>query len=434
MFGVDHNSDKNSERDALQVADKDALRRVRTSWNKPMPRAMNSGVEAGPPARAAVVAAMALVLSACGGESGGQQAAQAIVVPMASPVVKEVTVWDEYVGRFEAVNRVEIRPRVSGYLEAVHFQDGALIEKGDALFTIDPRPFRAALDGAQARAESARTAARLAAAELDRAKRLLESRAGSQEEYDRRLQAKQAADAEVAAANAAVTQAELELEFTDIRSPISGRASRDFVNTGNLVSAQTSLLTTIVSIDPIHFVFTGSEQDYLNYSRLSQAGNRESSRNAPNPVRIKLEDQEDYLVEGVMNFVDNALNPGTGTIEAQAIVENDDGFLTPGMFGRLRLYGRDPFQATLIPDTAIQFDQSRQFVWVMGEGGAAEMRTVRLGRLVADGMRIVEEGLSPADKIVVAGFARVRPGAPLQPAPDGPPGGDASVASAGTDE
>ncbi len=306
---------------------------------------------------------------------------------------------------------------MSGYLEAVHFEDGAIVEEGAPLFTIDRRPFEAALTGAEARAESAQTSQRLADAELARARRLFEARAGSQEDLDRRLQAKQAADADVAAANAAVQQARLELEFTEIKSPIAGRASRDLVNKGNLVTAQSTLLTTVVSIDPIHFVFNGSERDYLNYSRLSKSGERQSSRDAPNPVRIKLDDQEEYAIEGVMNFVDNAINPTTATIEAQAVVPNPDGFLTPGMFGRLRLYGRDPFEAMLIPDAAIQFDQSRRFVWVVGAGDVAEMRPVELGRLVEDGMRIVENGLSRDDRLIVSGFAMLRPGAPVNPQP-----------------
>ncbi|MEM8771484.1 MAG: efflux RND transporter periplasmic adaptor subunit [Pseudomonadota bacterium] len=351
--------------------------------------------------------------------SGGGQGGPA-PVDATAPIIKEVTVWDEYVGRFEAVNRVEVRPRVSGYLEDVHFDDGAVVENGDLLFSIDPRPFEAVLAGARARAEASRTAQRLAVAELARSKKLLDARAGSQEEYDQRLQAKQAADADVAASEAAVQQAVLDLEFTKIRSPIAGRVSRDLVNKGNLVTAQNTLLTTVVSVDPIHFVFTGSERDYLNYSRLAQSGARTSSRDAPNPVRIKLEDQDDFLIEGRMNFVDNAINPSTGTIQAQAVVDNPDAFLTPGMFGRLRLFGRDPFEAMLIPDTAVQFDQSEQFVWVVGEENKAQRRPIVLGRLIEDGMRIVEDGLRPDDRIITSGFAMIRPGAPVAPTEPSP--------------
>lgn len=374
------------------------------------------------------LAAGLALLAACGGPDAGP-APRRVTVPMASPVVREVTVWDDYVGRFVALNRVEIRPRVSGYLDAVHFEDGATVAKGDRLFTIDPRPFEAALAGAKARARAAQTSVDLAEAEFGRAKKLLESRAGSQEDYDRRLQALEAARADVAAAAASVNEAELNLEFTDIRAPIDGRVSSDFVNAGNLVSAQTSLLTTIVSIDPIHFRFTGSERDYLNYLRLAEAGDRQSSRDAPNPVRIKLEDRDDYTIEGVMDFVDNALDPTTGTIEATAIIDNKAGFLTPGMFGRLRLYGRDPFEAVIIPDSAVQFDQSRQFVWTRNGEGKAEMRVITLGRLLEDGERIVEEGLSEDDQIVIAGFAQIRPGVDLEPAPAQPAAGAALSAT-----
>lgn len=354
-------------------------------------------------------------VQSCGRPDSNGQFGGALPVSIVAPDRRIVQLWDEYVGRFEAVDRVEIRPRVSGYLEAVHFYDGDIVEQGELLFTIDPRPFKAALDGAKARAEAARTAQRLAINELARAKRLLDAKAGSQEEYDRRLQAKQAADADVAAANAAVEAAALDLEFTQIKSPIAGRAGRDLINKGNLVTAQTSLLTTVVSIDPIHFVFTGSESDYLNYSRLAQRGDRPSSREEANPVRIKLDDQTDYEIEGLVNFIDNSLRETTGTIEAQAVVENADGFLTPGMFGRLRLYGRDPFEATLIPDAVVQFDQTRQYVWVIGPENKAQIRPVTLGRVVDDGMRIVESGLSAEDRVIASGFAMLRPDAPVQP-------------------
>ena len=377
------------------------------------------------------LAALALAAAAaCGRADPGAQQGGALPVSVIRPTIKEVQIWDEYVGRFEAVERVEIRPRVSGYLQEVHFYDGDIVEAGELLFTIDPRPFQAVLDGAKARAEAARTAQALAVNELARAKRLLDAKAGSQEEYDRRLQAKQSADADLSAARAAVEAAALDLEFTQIKSPIAGRAGRDLINRGNLVSAQTSLLTTIVSIDPIHFVFTGSESDYLNYSRLAQRGARPSSRDEANPVRIKLDDQEDYEIEGLVNFIDNALSATTGTIEAQAVVENPDGFLTPGMFGRLRLYGRDPFEATLIPDETVQFDQSRQFVWVVGPENRAQIRPVTLGRVIDDKMRIVEAGLTAQDQVIASGFAMLRPDAPVQPAEQPPAAGERKEAAA----
>ena len=332
--------------------------------------------------------------------------------------MKDVTVWDEYIGRFEAIDRVEIRPRVSGYLDIVHFEDGAFVNVGDKLFTIDPRLFQAEVDRATAVLERAQTGLRLAETELARAEPLLQSKALSQGDYDQRLQTKQAAEADVAAAQAALRLAELNLEFTDVKAPIAGRISSDFVNKGNLVTADQTLLTTIVSLDPIHFVFTASEQDYLSYSRLARSGQRVSSRDKANPVLIKLEDQDDFLISGVMNFVDNAIDESTGTIQGRAIVENDDGLLVPGMFGDLRLYGRDPFEAILIPDTAVQFDQSRQFVWVATPDDTAEMRPIALGRLVEDSMRIVEDGLGPEDRVIVSRFLALRPGMALAPQSD----------------
>lgn len=359
-----------------------------------------------------------LGLAACspGGSSGGAQGGP-VPVSVQTPTVKEVTLWDEFIGRFEAVERVEIRPRVSGYLDEVHFTDGTDVEKGQLLFTIDQRPFQAALDGAKARAEAARTRAQLAATQLERARNLLSRQVVSQEDFDQRVQEKKAADAEVVAAEAAVREAELDLEFTSIVAPIGGRIGEDLVDIGNLVTAQETILTVIVSTDPIHFAFTGSEQDYLRYLRLDQTGKRKSSRFEPNPVRIKLEDQEEFAIEGLMDFVNNEIDQSTGTIEGRAIVQNADGFLTPGMFGRMRLYGQDPFEALMIPDTAVQFDQSRQFVWVVGAENAAEMRPVTLGRLLDGEMRIIEQGLSPDDRVVVSGLMAVRPGVTLAPQP-----------------
>ena len=361
---------------------------------------------------------LVLGLGACSDEPGQTQASGPIAVDVRQPTVKDVTVWDEYIGRFEAIDRVEIRPRVSGYLDIVHFEDGAFVNVGDKLFTIDPRLFQAEVDRATAVLERAQTGLRLAETELARAEPLLQSKALSQGDYDQRLQTKQAAEADVAAAQAALRLAELNLEFTDVKAPIAGRISSDFVNKGNLVTADQTLLTTIVSLDPIHFVFTASEQDYLSYSRLARSGQRVSSRDKANPVLIKLEDQDDFLISGVMNFVDNAIDESTGTIQGRAIVENDDGLLVPGMFGDLRLYGRDPFEAILIPDTAVQFDQSRQFVWVATPDDTAEMRPIALGRLVEDSMRIVEDGLGPEDRVIVSRFLALRPGMALAPQSD----------------
>lgn len=345
-------------------------------------------------------------------ENSGQHKRE-VEAQVITPVTREVELWDEYVGRFEAIERVEVRPRVSGYLQQVHFQDGAIVAEGDLLFTIDPRPFKAALDQARARVDAARAAQKLAARELNRSETLLKQRAGSQEEYDQRRQAKSAADAELAAADAALRAAALDVEFTEVRAPITGRIGEDRVNRGNLVSAQETLLTTIVSQDPIHFEFAGSERDYLNYLRLDRSGERPSSHNAPNPVLIKLDDQDAFTIRGTMDFVDNAIDAGTGTIKGRAVIDNKDGILTPGMFGRLRLYAHDPYQALLVPDAVIQFDQSRQFVWVVGADGTAQMKPVKPGRLIDGAMRIIDEGLSQNDRVIASHFSSIKPGTPV---------------------
>ncbi|MEM6913071.1 MAG: efflux RND transporter periplasmic adaptor subunit [Pseudomonadota bacterium] len=354
------------------------------------------------------------LLGACGQPSGPSDQGAPMPVRVMSPVLETVELWDDYIGRFTAVERVELRPRVSGYLEAVHFDDGAIVEQGQLLFTVDQRPFQAALERAEAEFEAVRTQRSLSEAELDRAEELLEARAGSREEYDQALQARDASLANLRASEAAVRQAALELEFTEIRAPISGRIGQDLINVGNLVSAEQTLLTTIVSIDPIYFEFNGTEQDYLRYIELDRDGNRKSSRLEPNPVRVRIASQDDYAIEGVMDFVNNEIDARSGTILGRARFANPEGFLTPGLFGELRLYGRDPYEAILIPDEAVQFDQSRQFVWMISEDGQATMRVVELGRLLDDGRRIVEGGLTADDQVIVGGLAILRPGLPVQ--------------------
>lgn len=386
--------------------------------------------------RGSIVLIVALALASCGGEGeSGSKQQQPIPVTISSPTVKEVLLWDNFVGRFEALERVELRPRVSGYLQEIHFEDGAMVEEGEHLFTIDQRPFQATVDQARANLQQVETSLRLAEAELVRAKQLLDARAGSREEFDRALQARDASLANRAAAEAALREAELNLGFTEIRAPISGRLSRRFVDRGNLLGAGETVLTTIVSVDPIHFTFTGAESAYIRYLKLDEQGARPSSRVAPNPVRIRIQGSEDFDIEGTMDFVDNEINANTGTIVGRALIENPDGFLAPGMFGELRLYGRDPFEATMIPDSAIQFDQSREFVWVRDENGLAAIRPIKTGRLIEDNMRIIESGLAPDDTFVAAGFSILRPGMPIvdkstmqRPGDGGAPGQGAGAA------
>lgn len=381
-------------------------------------------------ARAGLATILALLLVSCG--PGGQQrgADGPMPVRVMTPDIEVVEIWDDYIGRFTAVERVELRPRVSGYLDAVHFADGAIVEVGQLLFTVDQRPFEAALARAEAEFEAVRTQRSLSEAELERARELLEARAGSREEFDQALQARDAARANLQAAEAAVRQAALDLEFTEIRAPISGRIGRDLVDVGNLVSAEQTMLTTIVSIDPIYFEFNGTEQDYLRYQELDKEGRRRSSREEPNPVRVRISSQDEFAIEGVMDFVNNEIDARTGTILGRARFANPDGFLTPGLFGELRLYARDPFEAVLVPDEAVQFDQSRQFVWTISEEGQATMRVVELGRLLDDGRRIIEEGLTADDQVIIGSLAILRPGMPVQPLPPGPPPGQVAAGTA----
>ncbi len=369
------------------------------------------------PWQAPWLAAAALLLGACGGNAppaGGQGGAPPVTV--ATPLAKPIIDWDDYVGRFEAVQAVEIRPRVSGYVEAQHFRDGQFARAGELLFTIDPRPFAAAL--AQARAQAARAAANaaLAAANAARSSELFKANAVGREEQETAQAAAAAAAADLAAARANEREKALDLEFTRVTAPIGGRLSDRRVVKGAYVSAGQTVMTSVVSMDPIHFVFTGSEAVYLKYSRANQAGTRPSSRVAPNPVDIRLADETAYRWHGRMDFVDNALDMGTGTIRGRAVVRNPDGFLTPGMFGHMRLLGSGSYRALLIPEDAVITDQTRKSVLVVGKGDQVEPRVLQLGPLV-DGLRVVRSGLKADDRVIIAGVQLARPGMKVSPRP-----------------
>ncbi|MEL7482042.1 MAG: efflux RND transporter periplasmic adaptor subunit [Pseudomonadota bacterium] len=366
---------------------------------------------------AIICACASLLLAACDSPQSTAQNTQGQSGPVPATVVpatvERVTIWDEYIGRFEAVEQVDLRPRVSGYLNEVHFEDGQTVEEGQLLFTIDRRPFLAAYARADADVKSAQTQIDLTKVELQRATTLLEARAGSQEEFDQALAANRAAEASLEAAEATRRQASLDLEFTRVVSPISGRVSDARLERGNFVSAGQTILTTVVSVDPIHFSFTGSEQRFLNYLRLDRAGIRGSSIDTPNPVRIQLADQDDFPIKGRMSFLDNAIDPTTSTIRATAIVDNPDGFLTPGLFGRLQLFEQET-DAIVVPDAAVQFDQSRRFVWVV-QDGKAQQQTIELGRDLGEGRRQIATGLDGGEQVIVGNLFMLRPGVPVQP-------------------
>ncbi len=341
-------------------------------------------------------------------------------VSVSQPVVQEIVEYDEYTGRFRAVESVEVRARVSGYLDEIEFTPGEIVEAGQTLFVIDQRPFQAAFEAAQADLQSAQAQLRLAEAELERARPLVSRGNLSESAFDERVQQRNVTAANVQRARANLRQAELNLEFTEVKAPVSGRAGRDLVTEGNLVTGgdvSSTLLTTIVSLNPIHFYFTVSEADFLKYIRLIQEGDRPSSRDGGNPAWVKLGDEDAFERVGVIDFVDNQLSRTTGTIEGRAIFPNEDLFLAPGLFGRIRIIASTPYEAILIPDEAIGRDQSQKFVFVVGAENKAERRVIETGPL-HQGLRVVRSGLTAEDRIVVSGIQRVRPGSPVTPQDD----------------
>lgn len=349
---------------------------------------------------------LSVLLSACSGGDSGAGGPPALPVTAAHPLVKEVTEWDDYVGRFEAIQSVDVRPRASGYLTRSHFTDGQYVKAGQLLFTIDARPSQAALD--QARAQLARAEATLANArtELARSETLAASQAASQEEVEQRRAAVRTGEADVAANRAAIRAAELNVGFTRVTAPISGRVSQRLVDPGNAVTADQTVLTTIVSTNPLHFSFQGSEASLLNYER--QGDTLEGS-----PVRIRLQGEEDYTRTGKIDFVDNALSTGSGTITVRAVVPNADGKLRPGLFGQLQLAASAPHPAILVPDTAIVTDAARRIVYVIGPKDVVQARPVTLGPVI-DGLRVVRTGLTARDRVIVNGIQRAMPGKPAK--------------------
>src|SRR5258705_9347388 len=331
-------------------------------------------------------------------------------VSVANPIVREVIDWDDYVGRFEAVQDVTVMPRVSGTITTIMFRNGQDVKAGQPLFVIDPRPFRAVYLQAAADLSKARATQTNAGTVFARAQKLLDAQKLSREDYKNRLAVRQAADADVDAKTAAVEAARLNLEFTTVATPVTGRVSDRRVSVGDTVVANATPLTRVVTLDPIWFDFEGAESFYLKYVRQDQSGERRSSRYAPNPVEVQLADETGYPHKGRMVFVDNAIDTRSGTIRAQAELPNPDGFLTPGMFGRARLLGSGAYKAMLIPDEAIVTDQTRRLVYVVGEDGGVAPRIVETGPLVI-GLRVVRSGIAATDRGVLDGLARLQPGA-----------------------
>jgi RND family efflux transporter MFP subunit len=323
-------------------------------------------------------------------------------VEVASPLRQSVADWDDYSGRFEAVDMVEVRPRVSGAIQSVHFQDGQLLQKGALLFIIDPRPYEAAVARARAELAGARAVLANSDAELKRAQALVADKLVSQAQAELLAAAQLQAAAGLASAEAAVTTQELNLSFTRVTAPLAGRASYRRLAPGNIVTADTTPLTTIMSVDPIRFLFDAPESALLKYRRESGGGGR-------SPVEIRLQDEQQYRWKGEVDFLDNALDRSSGTIRGRATIANPDGFLSPGMFGQMRLFASKPFEALLVPDQAIVTDQTRQVVFVVDGEGTVAQKVVEPGRLM-EGLRVIRAGLEPADRVVISGVQRARPG------------------------
>ncbi len=367
---------------------------------------------------ASLVSVVALSLAGCAQNHAAESAAAAAPPPpqvsVAQVVQKSVTEFDEFTGRFEAVERVEVRPRVSGYIASVNFVEGREVNKGDVLFVIDPRPYDAEYKKAKAQVAQARSQLSLAKSERDRATKLLDSHAISQEEFDTRVAGNDQATANVEAAEAALDSAALNLTFTRVTAPISGRISKTQVTTGNFVSSGQTHLTTLVSLDPIYVAFDDDEQGFLKYSKLARGGDHASARDSQNTVLVGLADENGYAHKGVMVFIDNELDASTGTIRGRARLDNHDRVFTPGLFARVKVLGRDQYTALLINDSAVGTDQGVKYVYVIGADNKVQYRPVKLGPVI-DGLRVVREGLSQGETIIVNGLQRVRPGSPITP-------------------
>jgi membrane fusion protein, multidrug efflux system len=358
-------------------------------------------------------AALAAAISACSSEAAPNAGMPPPPeVSVATIAAKPVRQWDEFTGRVAAVETVELRPRVSGYVQRVAYAEGQEVRKGDLLFVIDPRPYRAALDRAQADLARAQAEARLARTQDARAQSLIEAKAISKEEFETRRAATAQGNAAVRAAEAAVVSAQLDLQFTQVRAPIDGRAGRAMATVGNLAQADQTLLTTLVSQDPVHVYFEADEQTYLRYQQLARDGERADTRN---PVRVGLANEQGYPHAGTLDFTDNRIDPATGTIRARAVLRNPERTFTPGLFARVQIEGSGEFRALLVDDKAVLTDQDRKYVYVLGAQNKAERRDVVLGPQI-DGLRVVRSGLKPGDQVIVNGVQKVFfPGMPVQP-------------------
>ncbi len=373
----------------------------------------------------------ALALAGCD-EKAQSQAVAPPPVTVAQPVKRTVTDWDEFTGRFEAIEEVQVRARVGGFVNSVEFKDGAIVHAGDLLYIIDPRPFEAIVLQAEGQLADARAKGELAKRDLERGLTLVQTSAVSEQVVDQRRQALQAARAAETQAEGAMKAAQLNVEFTHVLAPITGRVSRHLVTLGNLVQGSeggATLLTSIVSLDPIYIYFDVDEATYQRNSKLWFEGKRPSSRDTPNPVQVTLTGETKPSHEGKMDFLDNRLDVSTATLRSRAVIPNKDLSILPGQFGRVRIIGSAPYEALLIPDTAIATDQSRKIVFVVKDDNTVEERSVVLGSL-DEGLRVIREGLKAEDHVIVNGLQRARVGAKVTPKMAQSPAGDKAPAGA----
>jgi RND family efflux transporter MFP subunit len=374
---------------------------------------------------------VALALAGCD-ERAQSQAVAPPPVTVAQPVKRTVTDWDEFTGRFEAIEEVQVRARVGGFVNSVEFKDGAIVHAGDLLYIIDPRPFEAVVLQAEGQLADARAKGELAKRDLERGLTLVQTSAVSEQVVDQRRQALQAARAAETQAEGALKAAQLNVEFTHVLAPITGRVSRHLVTLGNLVQGSeggATLLTSIVSLDPIYIYFDVDEATYQRNSKLWFEGKRPSSRDTPNPVQVTLTGETKPSHEGKMDFLDNRLDVSTATLRSRAVIPNKDLSILPGQFGRVRIIGSAPYEALLIPDTAIATDQSRKIVFVVKDDNTVEERPVVLGSL-DEGLRVIREGLKAEDHVIVNGLQRARVGAKVIPKMAQSPAGDKAPAGA----
>lgn len=370
----------------------------------------------------ALVAALAVVLAGCGLKAQDDAPPPPPTVGVADVQVRDLAGWDEFTGRISAVETVQLRPRVGGYIERVLFTEGQEVQAGDVLFRIDARSYQASFDQAQAELARARSRAELADSEVERALKLAQSNAIANEVVEQRQATLAQARADVRAAQAHLAAARLELDFTEVRAPISGRAGRALVTAGNLASPDSTVLTTLVSLDPVHVYFEADEQAFLRYREHARASGGDDGHQG-NPVRVGLADEAGFPHHGVLDFIDNQVDPGTGTIRARAVLDNDSRHFTPGLFARVQLLDNGARPVLLVDDKAVLTDQDRKYVYVVDDQGSAQRRDVQLGRRV-DALRVIESGLAIGDRVIVNGVQKVfYPGMPV----------DAQPADAGTD-